>query len=59
MFFERRMGAEVIGFAMLQHEQAIGFQQVVPEYEVGKVFQILQGIRRICKDKVELFVAPV
>ena len=53
------MWAEVIGFTMFQHEQAVGFQQVVPEHEVGKVFQILLAIRRICKDKVELFIAPV
>ena len=53
------MCAEVIGLAMFQHEQAVRFQQVVPEHEVGKFFQFLQGIGRVGKDKVELFIAPV
>ena len=43
MFFERRMCAEVIGFAMLQHEQAVGFQQVVPEHEVRKDFRLFKA----------------
>ena len=52
MFFE------VIGFSMFQHEQAVFFQQVVVENEVGQGFKLFEPVRRVGKDKVEPFAAP-
>ena len=53
------MFLEVIGFSMFQHEQAVFFQQVVVENEVGQGFKLFEPVRRVGKDKVELLAAAL
>ena len=53
------MFLEVIGFSMLQHEQAVFYQLVVVEDEVGRGFELFGSVRRVGKDIVGPFAAAL
>ena len=56
---EVRVILEVVVLAMFEDEDAILLQQSVLEDERRNLFQVRQGIGRVGKDEVELFVATL
>ena len=48
---------EVIFLSMFQYKQAFLFQEIVFEDKIRNGFQSLQFVRRIGKDKIELFTS--
>ena len=56
MLLEVRMLGEVMVFAMLQHEETLGLQQLSLKDDVGQRWQLLQGVGWVGKDKVELLL---
>ena len=57
MLNEMWMGCEVVVLAMFEDEDAFGSKDVLLEYEVGYLWQFLEGIGRVGKDKVKLLSA--
>ena len=51
------MGGEDVVLAMFEDEDAFGSEDVLLEYEVGNLWQFLEGIGRVGKDEVELLAA--
>ena len=48
------VGGEVVVLAMFEDEDAFGSEDVLLEYEVGYLWQFLQRVGRVGKDKVKL-----
>ena len=59
MLYEAGMLGEVVGLAVLEDEHAIVGEEVVGEAEVWYLGEVLQGIRRVGEDEVELDVAAL
>ena len=57
MLHEVGMLREIVVLAVLEDEDALRLQQAMSEDEIGNGGQLLQGIGRVGKDKVELLVA--
>jgi len=53
------MVGEVVVLAMLEHEDTILVQQVAIQNEVWNLREILQCVRRVGKDEVELLLAAL
>ena len=56
MFHEVRIIGEILILAVLKHEDAAGRQQVPLKNQVGNLRQLLEGIRGVGKDEVELLM---
>ena len=54
MFHEAGVGREILRLSVLQHKEALGTQKIVGEDYVRQLLQLLQHIRRVGKNKVEL-----
>lgn len=59
MLYEMRVIGEIMVFAVFKDKDAILLQQILLKDNIWDSRQILQGIRRIGKDKVELLMATL
>jgi hypothetical protein len=59
MLEEMRMIVKLIFLAVLKNEDTVGLEQLMSEYQVGNLRQLFEGIRRIGKDEVVLFVTSL
>lgn len=57
MFHKVGMVSKTQVLAVLQYEKTVWLQDVVPEDQVGYLRKLGQGVWRVCKDEVELFLA--
>lgn len=57
MLQETGMVGEVVVLAVLEDEDAIFFQEIATQYEVGNLGQFGQGIRGVCEDEMKLLMA--
>ena len=57
MLNEMWVGWEVVVLAMFEDEDAFGSEDVLLEYEVGNLWQFLEGVGRVGKDEIKLLAA--